>query len=237
MCSILAKPRTVRQETIPAVRCATDNTSVGCMHPGVLLCHALGVQSSTRRARFLTISIGLVATLAACSSGSDSAADTTSTTSIGSTPGSVVVTTPESIAEVATSESSEPATTAAATEPTTTAAPTTAAPTTAAPTTAAPTTAAPTTAAPTTAAPTSAPAENDGLLRLGDEGEAVGDMQFKLAILGYLPTGSDDGVFDEETEAGLKKFQEDYDLGADGVFGAVTGRSLNAALQSVDVGN
>lgn len=88
----------------------------------------------------------------------------------------------------------------------------------------------------TTAAPpaTDAPSE-DVFLRIGDEGPEVGVMQLKLSVLGYLPAGSDTGVFDEATRGGLRSFQSDYGLGVDGIFGPLTGRALNAAVQSVAV--
>ncbi len=59
-------------------------------------------------------------------------------------------------------------------------------------------------------------------------------MQRKLAILGYLPDGSDNGIFDEATRAGLRRFQSDYGLGVDGIFGPLTDRSLTAASLSVN---
>lgn len=98
-----------------------------------------------------------------------------------------------------------------------------------------------TTAPSITPAPTVAegpPPATDGspdevFLRVGDEGDEVGLMQFKLSVLGYLPVGSDSGVFDQATENGLRRFQADYGLGVDGVFGPLTGRALNAAAQSV----
>ena len=89
---------------------------------------------------------------------------------------------------------------------------------------------------PATDAPPASNATSDVVyLRLGDEGSEVGLMQFKLSVLGYLPTGSDSGVFDQATESALRRFQSDYGLGVDGVFGPLTDRSLNAAVQSVDV--
>lgn len=88
----------------------------------------------------------------------------------------------------------------------------------------------------TTAAPPATEAPSDeGFFRIGDEGPEVGLMQLKLSVLDYLPAGSDTGVFDQATENGLRRFQADYGLGVDGVFGPLTGRSLNAAVQSVNV--
>lgn len=90
----------------------------------------------------------------------------------------------------------------------------------------------------TTAAPpaTNAPSD-DVYFRVGDEGDEIGLMQFKLSVLGYLPVGSDTGVFDDATSGALRRFQADYGLGVDGVFGPLTGRALTAAAQSVHVEN
>jgi hypothetical protein len=98
---------------------------------------------------------------------------------------------------------------------------------------------APSTVAPqpgtTVAPPATDPPSEEVFLRLGDEGPEIGAMQLKLSVLGYLPAGSDTGVFDEATQRGLRNFQADYGLGVDGVFGALTDRALNAAAQSVNV--
>lgn len=87
----------------------------------------------------------------------------------------------------------------------------------------------------TAAPPATDAAQDDVFLRLGDESPEVELMQFKLSVLEYLPTGSDTGVFDEATQSGLRRFQSDYGLGVDGIFGPLTGRALNAAIQSVAV--
>lgn len=89
--------------------------------------------------------------------------------------------------------------------------------------------------APTTDPPP-ATVNDDIYLSLGDEGPEVATMQRKLASIDYLPDGSDTGVFDETTRAGLRRFQGDYGLGVDGVFGPITGRSLNAAVSSINPG-
>ncbi len=181
--------------------------------------------------------------LAGCTSGSDAipvpGADEEITAPVVSFDDATAVTDTTQTDEIPSTASPEPV----AAEPT----PDSAAPTSAASTpTTAPTTAS--TTAPTTApstddptetgaeaAPAPAAPDDDVFLRLGDQGDEVGLMQFKLSVLQYLPTGSDSGVFDEATESGLRQFQSDYGLGVDGVFGPVTERSLNAALQSVNV--
>ncbi len=129
----------------------------------------------------------------------------------------------------------------AVSEPVTSGAPITAAP---APTTERPTsseapaasTAPATTVAPAATEPAAETAPDDDVfLRLGDEGPEVATMQAKLASIEYLPAGSDTGVFDETTRAGLRQFQADYGLGVDGIFGPITGRALNAAVSSINV--
>jgi Putative peptidoglycan-binding domain-containing protein len=59
------------------------------------------------------------------------------------------------------------------------------------------------------------------ILRQGDKGGAVAELQSELAQLGY-PTGAIDGVFGDKTEAAVKKFQTDNKLVADGVVGPKT---------------
>jgi len=123
--------------------------------------------------------------------------------------------------------------------PPTTAAPTTASP----PTTMAPTTEAPppTEAPPTTTvappeptAPATAAPDPDVFLRQGDEGPRVGLMQFKLVVLGYLPTGADTGVFDSATSSAVLEFQGDYGLIVDGIVGPETERAISAAAESIN---
>jgi hypothetical protein len=127
------------------------------------------------------------------------------------------------------------------TVPTTTAAPTTVeattpeTTTTTAPTTTS-TTAAPvdTAPAPVEPAPATTAGRNPDFLRQGDEGTRVGLIQFKLVVLGYLPTGSDTGVFDSATNSAVLKFQGDYGLIVDGVVGPETERAISAAAESIN---
>ena len=62
---------------------------------------------------------------------------------------------------------------------------------------------------------------DDGVLRPGDTGEAVEQMQDLLIALGYLSAPSD-GVYDGETEDGVRAFQRDYRLVRDGKAGPQT---------------
>ena len=68
---------------------------------------------------------------------------------------------------------------------------------------------------------------DDGVLRPGDTGEAVEQMQDLLIALGYLSAPSD-GVYDEETEDGVRAFQRDYRLTRDGKAGPQTLELLDA---------
>lgn len=127
-----------------------------------------------------------------------------------------------------------PDTTAAPSAPaptTTTTAPTTT--TTTAPTTTEPA-AVDTAPAPTEPAPPTTGGLNRDFLRQGDEGPRVGLIQLKLVVLGYLPTGSDTGVFDSATNSAVLRFQGDYGLIVDGVVGPETERAISAAAESVN---
>lgn len=65
------------------------------------------------------------------------------------------------------------------------------------------------------------------LFKKGDRGEAVSDIQTRLAALGYKtgPSGAD-GVFGETTEKAVKKFQKDRGLPVDGIVGEETWQKL-----------
>jgi peptidoglycan hydrolase-like protein with peptidoglycan-binding domain len=62
---------------------------------------------------------------------------------------------------------------------------------------------------------------DDGVLRPGDEGDAVQALQENLGILGYF-AGPLDGLYDDETEGAVRLFQRDYRLGIDGKAGPQT---------------
>ena len=98
------------------------------------------------------------------------------------------------------------------------------------------TTAAPETTAATTEPdePTTAPPDPNDFLRQGDEGPRVGLVQFKLVVLGYLPSGADTGVFDGATNSAVLAFQGDYGLIVDGIVGPETDRAISAAAESIN---
>jgi peptidoglycan hydrolase-like protein with peptidoglycan-binding domain len=66
---------------------------------------------------------------------------------------------------------------------------------------------------------------DDGVLRPGDEGEAVEELQNDLKTLGYF-TGNADGKYGPATGAAVTEFQRDYWLGRDGKVGPKTSEVL-----------
>ena len=72
------------------------------------------------------------------------------------------------------------------------------------------------------------PSVTPPLLAEGSAGEAVRDLQQKLSALGY-PLAAD-GIFGADTQAAVRAFQRDHDLGADGVVGPKTLAAIGDAL-------
>ena len=60
------------------------------------------------------------------------------------------------------------------------------------------------------------------MLMFGVQGELVSRLQQYLTDLGYLPAAAVTGVFDEETEAAVKKLQLRNALVDDGIVGNST---------------
>ncbi|MBR8838559.1 MAG: peptidoglycan-binding protein [Stigonema ocellatum SAG 48.90 = DSM 106950] len=69
------------------------------------------------------------------------------------------------------------------------------------------------------------------ILNLGSQGSHVERLQQYLSALGYEVEVN--GNFDENTEAALKKFQQQHHLTVDGVVGPQTGRQLDIAYQAL----
>ena len=69
---------------------------------------------------------------------------------------------------------------------------------------------------------------NRPILRFGDKGVAVADLQADMAALGYF-SGRIDGHFGQLTRGALLAFQADADLATDGVAGPMTWRALATA--------
>lgn len=115
---------------------------------------------------------------------------------------------------------------AASRRSTTTAAPET---TTTAPTTTTTTAPPTTTTAPPTTTTTAPPApESDGVLELGESGDAVAALQQTLVDLGYW-MGEADGTYGQLTRQAVMAFQKVEGLGRDGVAGPVTQERLATA--------
>jgi N-acetylmuramoyl-L-alanine amidase len=64
------------------------------------------------------------------------------------------------------------------------------------------------------------------LLRRGSAGEAVRDLQQRLAAAGYAPTGDDAGVFGAPTESSVRAFQDARGIRVDGIVGPETWAAL-----------
>jgi hypothetical protein len=82
---------------------------------------------------------------------------------------------------------------------------------------------------------------DDGVLRPGDEGEAVEALQGDLAAAGYFEREAD-GKYGPQTAAAVRRFQRDYLLGVDGKAGpntldmlaAVVGGTTDLVVASAD---
>lgn len=79
------------------------------------------------------------------------------------------------------------------------------------------------------------PASGNRILRNGDEGADVKQMQTNLIRLGYsCGKWGADGDFGDATEIALKKFQEEHGLTADGVFGEQTREMMDRAIADLE---
>lgn len=67
------------------------------------------------------------------------------------------------------------------------------------------------------------------LLKKGCQGEEVRELQKKLKELGYYQA-SVDGYYGSKTEAAVIKFQKDYNLVTDGIYGPLTAQALQKAI-------
>lgn len=74
--------------------------------------------------------------------------------------------------------------------------------------------------------------ELNGTLRYGANGEEVKKLQSRLKELGYdLGDAGVDGIFGPKTEAALKKFQEEYGLAVDGIYGKLSHTKLGELFE------
>ncbi len=70
--------------------------------------------------------------------------------------------------------------------------------------------------------------------RPGDTNEEIGDYQAMLSRLGYLEEGYTINTFDELTETGLKKYQEEKKLGVTATFSSDTVKSLRNDILALE---
>jgi hypothetical protein len=84
---------------------------------------------------------------------------------------------------------------------------------------------------------TSGPQEpSTAIIRQGDSGEKVKQLQTRLIALGLLGQGANDGDFGPRTLAAVRKFQSEHGLLVDGAVGPATNKAMDAALQSSSSG-
>ncbi len=76
--------------------------------------------------------------------------------------------------------------------------------------------------------PQPTPGTNNSILKNGDTGQRVRDLQNKLKRAGYSLTA--DGVYGPNTENAVRSFQRKYNLTVDGIAGPNTLNKLNAVL-------
>lgn len=69
------------------------------------------------------------------------------------------------------------------------------------------------------------------ILRRGDRGESVYELQEQLALAGYLD-GEADGIFGNQTHAAVIQLQKDAELSADGIVGSNTWSALAQKVQA-----
>lgn len=73
-----------------------------------------------------------------------------------------------------------------------------------------------------------------GVIRLGDSGSAVGQLQEDLAILGYF-SGPNTAYFGSVTEDAVIRFQRGVGLAADGIVGFGTSEAIRQRLGTGEV--
>lgn len=75
---------------------------------------------------------------------------------------------------------------------------------------------------------------NDGILRRGDAGAEVKEMQENLISAGYdCGKSGADGVFGKDTEKALKKMQTDCSIESDGEYGPISKQMLNNLVKGI----
>ena len=69
--------------------------------------------------------------------------------------------------------------------------------------------------------------QHEPILKTGSDGNPVRRAQYRLTAVGY-DVGGVDGIFGAKTETGVKKFQQDNGLTADGIVGPQTWAKIDA---------
>jgi len=75
-------------------------------------------------------------------------------------------------------------------------------------------------------------ATSTSIIRDGDRGDNVKQLQSRLIALGFLAQGQDDGIFGQKTLDAVRKFQSASGLNADGIVGPATNKALSGASQA-----
>ncbi|WP_416150425.1 N-acetylmuramoyl-L-alanine amidase [Salipaludibacillus sp. HK11] len=75
--------------------------------------------------------------------------------------------------------------------------------------------------------------KHTAILRKGDKGDNVKELQERLICAGFdLPKYGTDGHFGEESEMALRLFQNKANIGVDGIFGVQSAKALDKTLAS-----
>jgi len=81
------------------------------------------------------------------------------------------------------------------------------------------------------------PRRYEGLLALGNTGDSVRVIQYYLAVIAAyyasIPQVTVNGVFDEQTEAAVRAFQQTFGLTEDGIVGRQTWQQMDDVYESI----
>lgn len=81
------------------------------------------------------------------------------------------------------------------------------------------------------------PKRYEGLLALGNTGDSVRVIQYYLAVIAAyyaaVPTVAVNGVFDQQTEAAVRAFQQQFGLAQDGIVGRQTWQKMEDVYESI----
>lgn len=81
------------------------------------------------------------------------------------------------------------------------------------------------------------PKRYEGLLALGNTGDSVRVIQYYLSVVAAyydtIPQIEVNGIFDAQTDAAVRAFQQQFDLGVDGIVGRQTWQKLEDVYESI----